>query len=91
MFGPNAKYISFSLDGEFPEKYMVFDTPIDHGDVANMLKEKWPGFKIVSAGFVKVQSVEGRLEAVPSGKSTSLSIGQHHMDSQFLTRMLVAD
>ena len=52
-----AKYVMFDspLHGEIP---IIFPECINHAEIAHSIVHRYPGWKIVSAGFVSLQEDE---------------------------------
>lgn len=83
MFG-NCKYVTFGHD-TWPEFMIIFPSHLDHAETAKLFLEGHNDCKVVSAGFLDVNS---RGDIYCSGSSASLKVGVHKHDNTLATRML---
>ena len=79
-----AKYIVLKDEGFGLEKPIIFDPFISHADMAR----KFPGDKVVGAGFMQIIPDKETPTIKCFGVSDSLGISAREKDSALLTRIV---
>lgn len=86
-----AKYIVWEDSSGF-KNGIVFPANLSHQEVWGMFQRQWPGYTLVSAGFVRWGWSQEKFQVVAlcSGKSDSLKVAaKPNEDSTLLSRVIV--
>lgn len=78
-----SKYVSY--EAGWTENALVFSESVGHDEIAAMIKNTYPGSKILGAGFVSVEVTKDLDVKVKAyGKSTSLKLESRPEDTKLI-------